>query len=225
VKASLDLDSQSWRIAIVAVSGLLLGILVAGVVGLALNASVAEVAARAQAYDVRLEDLGDDLRLTVLELRTHQRELALLGRTDDTVGAWEQAYARLDQAVQGLELLVDNAAKYSPRGASVALNASTVGGELRIDVIDRGPGIPPADLPRVFDRFYRVEQQPAGRSESQQGLGLGLAIARTILEAHGGRIEATSRLGAGTHMRCTLPLAQPAHARTAPRPEQARATS
>src|SRR5262245_17250643 len=91
--------------AIVAVTGLLLGILVAGVVGLTLNASVAEVAERAQAYDVRLEDLGDDLRLAVLELRTYQRELALVGRAPETVDAWEQAYARLDQAVHGLERL------------------------------------------------------------------------------------------------------------------------
>jgi len=73
-------------------------------------------------------------------------------------------------------------------------------GELRLEVEDRGPGIPEEELPLVFERFYRGE----GSSESR-GSGLGLPIARTIAEAHGGRLEASSRPGGGTSMSLYLP--------------------
>ena len=76
-------------------------------------------------------------------------------------------------------------------------------GELRIVVEDRGPGIPKKDLPHVFERFYRVDKI---RTRKAGGTGLGLPIARTIVEAHGGRIEAASRQGAGTRMSIYLPL-------------------
>ena len=79
---------------------------------------------------------------------------------------------------------------------------SIVAGELRVDVGDRGPGIPEAELPHVFERFYRLD----GVEES--GSGLGLSIAQTIAEAHGGRIETESRPGEGTSMSFVLPLLQ-----------------
>jgi two-component system, OmpR family, sensor histidine kinase VicK len=107
--------------------------------------------------------------------------------------------ARLSQAVL---ILVDNAAKYAG-GAPIRLVASAADGSLVIDVIDRGPGIPPAELPRVFERFQR-----AGRRG--QGAGLGLSIARTIVEGHGGQIEAQSVVGSGTTMTIRLPLSPPA---------------
>ncbi len=108
--------------------------------------------------------------------------------------------ARIEQVIM---ILVDNAAKFSPAGAPVTLEARTTSKELLIEVADRGPGIPAKDLPFVFERFYRVDK---ARARSQGGAGLGLAIAKTLVEAHGGRIEAESAPGAGTRMKIRLPV-------------------
>ncbi len=108
---------------------------------------------------------------------------------------------RLEQAVL---ILVDNAIKYGPPGGTVTLRSSvTRPGELRITVEDEGPGIPREDLPRVFERFYRVDK---ARSRRMGGTGLGLPIAKTIVEAHGGHVTAESRPGRGTRMSIHLPL-------------------
>jgi two-component system sensor histidine kinase KdpD len=106
--------------------------------------------------------------------------------------------------VQVLVNLLDNAVKYSPSGSSVEVVARTAGAFLEIEVRDRGAGIPPADLQRVFDKFYRV-QQPAQVS----GTGLGLSICKGIVEAHGGFIGAENRPGGGTIVTLGLPLSQP----------------
>jgi PAS domain S-box-containing protein len=106
---------------------------------------------------------------------------------------------RIEQAVLAL---VDNAVKYGPPGEPIALSASTRPGELLIEVADRGPGIPPEELPRIFERYYRGEG-----SSQERGSGPGLCIAKTIAGAHGGSLEAESRLGEGTRMFLRLPLA------------------
>jgi two-component system, OmpR family, sensor histidine kinase VicK len=108
--------------------------------------------------------------------------------------------ARIEQAVL---ILVDNAAKYSPAGERVTLTAKTESGELLIRVEDRGPGIPEEHLPHIFERFFRDDK---ARARKQGGAGLGLSIARTIAQAHGGRIEAESHVGEGTKMSLHLPL-------------------
>jgi two-component system sensor histidine kinase VicK len=107
---------------------------------------------------------------------------------------------RVEQAVL---ILVDNAAKYGPPGGTVTLTSFVRSGELHISVEDRGPGIPREELPRIFERFYRLDK---ARSRQLGGTGLGLPIAKTIVEAHGGRIEAESRLGEGTKISLRLPL-------------------
>jgi len=107
------------------------------------------------------------------------------------------------QIEQAVMILVDNAAKYSPPGGQVFLRTSTLNDEFVIDVVDHGPGIPPADLPHIFERFYRVDK---ARSRSLGGVGLGLSIATTIVEAHSGSLEVDSRVGKGTRMRIKLPL-------------------
>jgi signal transduction histidine kinase len=104
---------------------------------------------------------------------------------------------------QAVLILVDNAAKYGPPGGTVTLASFVRSGELHISVEDRGPGIPREELPRIFERFYRLEK---ARSRRLGGAGLGLPIAKTIVEAHGGRIEAVSRLGGGTKISLCLPL-------------------
>jgi two-component system sensor histidine kinase VicK len=109
--------------------------------------------------------------------------------------------ARIEQAVL---VFVDNAAKYCPPGTPVELISEIANGELRVAVEDRGPGIPEEDLSRIFERFYRVDKT---RARKQGGSGLGLSIARTIAEAHSGRVEAESRVGEGTKMILAVPLA------------------
>jgi two-component system, OmpR family, sensor histidine kinase VicK len=107
---------------------------------------------------------------------------------------------RIEQAVL---ILVDNAAKYGPPGGTVTLASFVRSGELHISVEDRGPGIPREELPRIFERFYRLDK---ARSRQLGGTGLGLPIAKTIVEAHGGHIEAVSHIGEGTKISMRLPL-------------------
>lgn len=97
-----------------------------------------------------------------------------------------------------LESLLDNAYKYSPKDAPVALRVASSRGLVRIVVEDRGQGIGADDLPHVFDRFYRG-------TDRAQGHGLGLAIARAVALAHGGQISIASRLGEGTQVTVELP--------------------
>jgi len=99
--------------------------------------------------------------------------------------------------------VLENAARYTPAGGSVAVRARRLGGAVVIEVSDTGPGIPGEHLPRIFERFYRVD---TARSRELGGTGLGLAIVKHLVEAHGGRVEAESQLGAGTTIRITLPL-------------------
>jgi two-component system, OmpR family, sensor histidine kinase VicK len=122
----------------------------------------------------------------------------------DAEGQFTFDAARISQVVM---ILVDNAAKYSPAGTPILLTSTSSDGNLVIEVTDRGPGIPRDDLPMVFERFYRVDK---ARARAQGGAGLGLAIARTIVEAHGGRIMAESELNRGTTMRFFLPHKGPA---------------
>lgn len=98
--------------------------------------------------------------------------------------------------------LLDNAAKYSPPGSRIEIRGREEKGQVIIDVRDEGPGIPPADLDRIFDKFYRAQSQDWRRA----GTGLGLAICRGFVEAHGGRITADNRVeGTGAVLRVTLP--------------------
>jgi two-component system sensor histidine kinase VicK len=116
-----------------------------------------------------------------------------------------EGYVEIDRQriEQAILILVDNATKYGARGGTVTLASFVRSGELHIIVEDRGPGIPKDELPRIFDRFYRLDK---ARSRQLGGTGLGLSIARTTVEAHGGHVEAASRLGKGTKMTLRLPL-------------------
>jgi two-component system sensor histidine kinase KdpD len=102
--------------------------------------------------------------------------------------------------VQVLVNVLDNAIKYSPTDSPIELRARVTGAYVEIQVADRGVGIPPEDLTRVFDKFYRVE-----RPGSVTGTGLGLSICKGIVEAHGGFIAAENRPGGGTLITVALP--------------------
>jgi heavy metal sensor kinase len=99
--------------------------------------------------------------------------------------------------------LLDNAIKYTPAGGEVEARVEARGGEAVASVRDTGAGIPAEHLPRVFDRFYRVDK---ARSREMGGTGLGLSIARSIVAAHGGRIELDSAPGRGTTVQVMLPV-------------------
>lgn len=116
--------------------------------------------------------------------------------------------ARLDpdRMAQAVMVLVDNAARFSPSGAPVALSAAVEGDALSLVVTDHGPGIAPDLLPHVFDRFRRGD--PA-RGRRHTGAGLGLSIALAIVEGHGGTIDAGERPGGGARMAIRVPLAGP----------------
>jgi two-component system phosphate regulon sensor histidine kinase PhoR len=103
---------------------------------------------------------------------------------------------------QALVNLVDNAVKYSPEGTAVEVAVESDESEVRIAVRDEGPGIPREHLPRLFERFYRVDK---ARSRDLGGTGLGLAIVKHIAQAHGGRVSVTSTLGEGSTFTVHLP--------------------
>ena len=97
--------------------------------------------------------------------------------------------------------LLENAVRYSPAGTPLEMAASVDDGKVLVEILDRGPGIAPGEEERIFEKFFRGE-----RGRSGHGAGLGLAVARAIVEAHGGRIWAGNRPGGGAAFRFTLPI-------------------
>jgi two-component system sensor histidine kinase KdpD len=111
-------------------------------------------------------------------------------------------YVEIDQVVSNL---VENAVKYTPDGTEIVVSVRMEDGAVRIEVADRGPGIPQDALPHLFDAFYRAP----GRERSVAGSGLGLAVAKGLVEAHGGHIRAGNREGGGARFSFTIPVEGP----------------
>ena len=103
---------------------------------------------------------------------------------------------------QVLLILLDNALTYTPDDGSITVRVARAGGQARLEVRDSGPGIAPADLPHLFERFYRAD-----KARRSGGTGLGLAIGRWIAAAHGGRLTAANAPEGGALFTVTLPLA------------------
>lgn len=155
----------------------------------------------------RLGGDGDRLRLEPTDLRLllaeFNREWPRL-----RVIAGPPAVVQADAPLLAIALhnIVENAMKYSPREAPVEVRITQLLRETTIAVIDHGDGIDPQDLPHVFEKFYRSHAP----QENKPGMGLGLNIAKKIVEQHGGRIDLHSERGVGTTFSITLPAPQPA---------------
>lgn len=187
--------------------------------GLDREASSAEAIGKsARRMQAMIQDLVESVRLESgrLELRREPVELRYLladiaegvGSTEDRarlrvecpegIPAVPMDSERMERAIVNL---VTNALKYSPPDSPVLVRVERREDEVAISVTDQGVGIPPEELPHLFERFYRAKT--AGTAE---GLGLGLYIARLIVEAHGGRVGAQSEVGKGSSFSLTLPL-------------------
>jgi two-component system sensor histidine kinase ChvG len=114
-----------------------------------------------------------------------------------------QVKASADRLLQVCENLLDNAASFSPPGATVSLRLRRAGRQAVIEIEDRGPGIPPEHLERIFERFFSYRP---GQSDASSHTGLGLAIVKAIVEGYGGRIEARNAGGGGALFEVQLPL-------------------
>ena len=137
------------------------------------------------ARDISLRDSFDGRRITVLA------EAPVVGTYDPR---------RIGQV---LENLVENAVKYSPEEGEIRIGIAQRNGDALIDVTDQGIGIPPHDLPQIFDRFHRASNVD---DRHFAGMGLGLFICKGIVEQHGGRIWVDSRVGAGSTFHVALPV-------------------
>ena len=111
-------------------------------------------------------------------------------------------WADPDRIGQVLGNLIGNAIKFTPRGGRIALTGRREGGQVRVAVTDQGPGIPERDLEHVFEPYWQA------RRTARLGAGLGLKIAKGLVEAHGGRIWAESAPGRGATFSFTLPIAR-----------------
>lgn len=131
-----------------------------------------------------------------------KRNLQTFFELDKKLPAIEADRDRLQQVFVNL---IDNAIKFNVESGKITVKTALCGNEVEITVEDTGAGIPASDLPRVFERFYRVDK---ARTKDSGGTGLGLSIVKHIIEAHKGRVSCTSRPGQGSSFKATLPLSQ-----------------
>ncbi len=135
-----------------------------------------------------------------LQRSAHERQVALTLSLPAQVKLPVQGQA--DPLRQVFTNLIDNALKYTPAGGQVSVSANRTWQEITVSVNDTGPGIPAEHLPHLFERFYRVD---GARARDTGGFGLGLAISRSIVQAHGGSIAVDSQPERGTTFTVTLP--------------------
>ncbi len=166
-------------------------------------------------HDLALADAGQlrlertpvnvsDLARTAIGQFDPVAEAAGVKLTLETIEDLTEVLGDADRLAQVLRNLLSNAIRHTPAGGQVVMRVGHSGEQVTIQVADTGSGIAPEDLPHVFDRFYRGDKS---RSRRGGGAGLGLAITRQLVTAHGGRIEVASTPGLGTSFVITLPAA------------------
>jgi len=147
------------------------------------------------AIDHLLEELESAFHVLAVQREIHFR-------VERQGGVEDEVYWDVDRINEVLGNLLSNAFKFTPKGGEVDLVLCPADGGVQMQVHDTGAGIPPEQLPRIFDKFYQADNQNSARSA---GTGLGLAIAKQFFDAHGGSIRCDSKLGAGTTFTIKLP--------------------
>ncbi|MFO0092737.1 MAG: ATP-binding protein [Gemmatimonadaceae bacterium] len=180
---------------------------------------VESVRAAARQADGLIQDLQDVSRISAGRLRVERRRVAALDLVEEAANLFEPVMvdaalrfvrdfdpalptvlADMHRLQQVLSNLLGNAVRFTPHGGAVTLSAHVVDDMLRIAVRDTGPGVTPEDVPRLFERYWQAPRL------LRAGSGLGLYIAKGIVEAHGGEIGVASAMGAGSEFWFTLPL-------------------
>jgi two-component system sensor histidine kinase KdpD len=148
--------------------------------------------------DLQLQSLEEPLGAALNLLEKHLKERQVEMDMPEDLPMLELDGVLMEQLFLNL---LENAAKYTPVGSPVTIEARLLGGEVELSVGDRGPGLVEEELEKVFDLFYQGQT-----ATDRKGYGIGLAICRAIVQVHGGRIWAENRAGGGAVFRFTLPV-------------------
>jgi two-component system phosphate regulon sensor histidine kinase PhoR len=173
---------------------------------------LARLEARDEPFQLAPVELGRFIQGTVADwsLRSAEKKISLTAEVAPDLPEIRGDAFRLEQVLSNL---IDNAIKYTEPGGRVKVRALPENGAVEIRVEDTGIGIPPTDLPRIFERFYRADK---ARSRERGGTGLGLSIVKHIVLAHGGTVRAESQQGNGTSVIIRLPLDASANSAATP---------
>ena len=169
---------------------------------LRLLAQVEAGALQLQLFPTRIEELLQS-SVEAVRPRADAEGVTLNLDTEPSLPMLELDATRISQVIGNL---LENAITHTPEGGEVTVSARATGNAIEVTVSDTGPGIAPEQLSRIFDRFYRADPS---RDRSTGSAGLGLTIARRLVEAHGGAIEAESELGEGSKFTVRLPVRRP----------------
>jgi len=150
------------------------------------------------------ENVGELIKQTVagLQVQATAKGLSVSVNMPDKLPPVHIDSHRISQVLRNL---IENAVAHTTKGDTIDVTARQEGSWVEVAVIDTGEGIPAEDLPNIFERFYRVDKS---RARATGGSGLGLTIAKRLVEAHGGKIEAQSELGKGSRFSFTLPVSE-----------------
>ena len=150
------------------------------------------------------EDIAELINRTVAAVQSQVSAKGLLVSIDlsDKLPPVNIDYHRISQVLRNL---LENAVAHTAKGEAITVTARQQGSWVEVGVVDTGEGIPAEDLPNIFERFYRVDRS---RTRATGGSGLGLTIAKRLVEAHGGKIEVQSELGKGSSFSFTVPIAK-----------------